>query len=86
MSDAVGASTLMTIEVNVTPELQVKLTRLARHQGQSVEALIFEAIERLVHYKCWFGAEADKGLAAAERGEFIDHEEVAKLIQSRYGS
>jgi predicted transcriptional regulator len=28
--------------------------------------------------------EVDKGLAAADRGELIDHEDVGKLIDRRY--
>jgi predicted transcriptional regulator len=32
----------------------------------------------------WFLGEVDRGLAAADRGELVDHEEVGKLIDSRY--
>jgi predicted transcriptional regulator len=28
--------------------------------------------------------EVEKGLAAADRGEFVDHEEIRKLIDRRY--
>jgi predicted transcriptional regulator len=37
-----------------------------------------------VDYDERFLREARKGLAAAERGEFIDHEDVGKLIDGRY--
>jgi plasmid stabilization system protein ParE len=43
-----------------------------------------EAVERFVDYDEWFVREVDKGLAAADRGERIDHEEVGKLIDRRY--
>jgi predicted transcriptional regulator len=43
-----------------------------------------EAVERFVDYDEWFLREARKGLAAAERGEFIDHEDVGKWIDGRY--
>ena len=72
------------MEVHLNPDLQAKLTRLAAEQGRDTEALAREAIERLVDYREWFLREVEKGLAAADRGEFIDHEEVGRLIDSRY--
>jgi predicted transcriptional regulator len=72
------------MEVNLNPDLQARLTQLAAEQGRDTEALAREAIERLVDYDEWFLREVDKGLAAADRGEFIEHEDIGKLIQSRY--
>jgi predicted transcriptional regulator len=43
-----------------------------------------EPIERMVNYDEWFLAEVQKGIAAADRGEVTDHEEVRKLIGERY--
>lgn len=43
-----------------------------------------EAVERMVSCDEWFLREVDKGLAAAERGELVDHAEVRKLIDQRY--
>ena len=43
-----------------------------------------EAVERLVNYDEWFLREVEKGLAAADRGEFVDHEDVGKMLNSRY--
>ncbi len=43
-----------------------------------------EAVERLVNHDEWFVREVEKGLAAADRGEFIEHEEIGKLIDGRY--
>jgi len=79
-----GTSTLKTVEVTLTPDLEAKLTRLANEQGRKVEALVLEAAERMVDYEAWFSGEVEKGLAAADRGEFIEHEDIGKLIRSRY--
>lgn len=73
-----------TMEVNLTVDLQAKLNRLAAERGRDAQALIQEAIERLVDYDEWFLREVEKGLAAAGRGEFVDHEDIGKLIHSRY--
>jgi len=72
------------MEVQLTPDLQAKLTRLAAESGRDTQALVQEAVERFVDYDEWFLREVDEGLAAADRGELVDHEEVGKLIDSRY--
>ena len=72
------------MEVDLTPDLEAKLTRLAAEQGRDTRVLVREALERLVNYDEWFVREVDKGLAAADRGELIDHEEIGKLIAQRY--
>ena len=72
------------MEVRFSPELQSKLTRLAAEQGRDTEVLVIEAVERAINYDEWFAREVEKGLAAADRGEFVDHEDVRKLIDSRY--
>jgi predicted transcriptional regulator len=74
------------MEVRLKPELQEKLTRLATEQGRDSEALVVEAVERLVNYDEWFLQEVEKGIAAAGRGELVDHEDVKKLIDRRYPS
>ena len=72
------------MEVKLSPELQSKLDRKAAQEGRESEALVRDAVERLVDYDTWFVREVKAGLAAAERGEFVDHEDVAKLIDDRY--
>ena len=74
----------MVMEIPLTPDLQAKLNRLATQQGRPTEALVLEAVERLVSYDEWFLREVQMGLAAADRGELIDHDEVRKLIDERY--
>ena len=72
------------MEVRLKPELQEKLTRLAEEKGRDSESLVVEAVERMVGYDEWFLREVEKGLAAAERGELIDHDEIRKRIDGRY--
>ena len=72
------------MEVHLTPDLQAKLARLATEQGRDSHALVLEAVERLVDYDDWFLREVEKGLSAADRAEFIEHEDIGALINSRY--
>jgi predicted transcriptional regulator len=48
---------------------------MATEQGRAAETLVQEAVERFLNYDEWFSREVDKGLAAADRGEFIEHDD-----------
>jgi predicted transcriptional regulator len=72
------------MEVRLNPGLQAKLVQLASQQGRDAEALVMEAVERLVNYDEWFIREVEKGIAAADRGDFIEHAEVGKRINRRH--
>ena len=70
--------------MDFTPDLEAKLARLAAQQGRDTKALVREAVERFVNYDQWFIREVETGLAAADRGEFVEHEEIGRLIDRRY--
>jgi predicted transcriptional regulator len=72
------------MEVYFNPDLQAKLSRMAARQGRAAETLVQEAVERLVDHDGWFLQEVDKGLVAADRGEFIEHDAVRRLIDTQY--
>jgi predicted transcriptional regulator len=72
------------MEVRLQPDLEAKLSRLASEQGRDRESLVVEAVERMVNHDEWFIREVEKGLAAADRGEFVEEEEIRKLIDRRY--
>ena len=71
------------MEVNLSPDLQAKLARIADQRGCNTEAVAREAIERLVDYDEWFVREVDKGLAQVERGEVLTHESVGASLEKR---
>ena len=72
------------MEVHLKPDLQAKLAQLASQQGRDSEALVIEAVERMVNYDEWFIREVEKGISAAEHGQLIDHDEVRRRIDRRY--
>ena len=72
------------MEVRLKPDLEAKLSRLASEQGRDRESLVVEAVERMVNYDEWFIQEVEKGLASANRGEFVEEEDIRKLIDRRY--
>jgi predicted transcriptional regulator len=72
------------MEVRLPQELESKLAEMAAQQGRDVGVLVEEAVERMLADEEWFGAEVDKGLAAAARGEFVEDDEIRRMIDSRY--
>ena len=70
------------MEINLSPELQAKLERIASQQGRDSQSLVHEAVERLVGYDEWFIQQVEKGLAQIDRGEVLEHEEVAARLEN----
>ena len=69
------------MEVHLKPDIEAKLTRIAAARGSDAELLAREAIERFVDYDEWFIREVEKGMAAADRGELLTHEEVGTRLE-----
>jgi predicted transcriptional regulator len=72
------------MEVQFTQDQQTKLSRMAAAQGRAAETLVQEAVDRLLRYDEWFSQEVDKGLAAADNGEFVEHGDIRRMIETRY--
>jgi predicted transcriptional regulator len=69
------------MEVRLDPEVQSKLSRIAADRGSDAELLAREAIERFVDYDEWFIREVEKGLASADRGDLLTHENVGARLE-----
>ena len=57
---------------------------MAAAQGCEAESLVRQAVDRLLRGEDWFIQEVDQGLAAADAGEMVEHEDVRRLLESRY--
>ena len=70
------------MEVHFTPEQETQLSQIATHAGTDVEALVKDASLRLLQEEARFRASVREGVAQADRGEFIEEEEMdARLEQ-----
>lgn len=74
------------MELNFTPEQELHLLEIARHAGIKAERLIRDAALRILEEDTLFLAAVDRGIAAADRGEFIEEGEmdarVDQMLQS----
>ena len=69
------------MEIELSRELQEKLERIASQQGRDAKSLVKEAVEQLVGYDEWFLRQVEIGLRQIDRGEFVEHEEVAARME-----
>lgn len=74
----------MGMEVRLKPELEAQLSRMAAEQGCATEALIEDALRRLVDHDKWFRSEVEKGLKDLEEGRFLEDDDVRRMIEERY--
>ena len=64
------------MEVHFTPEQEAQLAQIAAHNGTDPEALVKDATMRLLQEDARFRAAVREGLAQADRGEFIEEEDM----------
>ena len=73
------------MEVNFTPEQEARLSRIATREGVDPAMLVKEAALRLVE-DAHFREAVRKGVEQADRGEFIEEEEmdarIKRMLQS----
>ncbi len=69
------------MEVRFTPEQESRLSQIAAHAGTNAENLVKDAALRLLEQDARFLAAVDRGLAAADRGEFIEEEEMDARVE-----
>jgi len=72
--------------VHFTPELQAKLDRVAAENNSGADEYVQQLVERYLEDDASFRAAVRKGMEQADRGEFIEEEEmdarVARMFQS----
>jgi predicted transcriptional regulator len=74
------------MEVHFTPEQEAQLSQIASHAGTDTERLIKDGVVRLLEQDARFRAAVRKGIAEADRGEFIEEEEMDARIERMLNS
>jgi predicted transcriptional regulator len=72
------------MDLQVPPELEAKLTRLAAETGRTVNQVALDLLASSMDHDEWFRAEVEKGRAAAREGRLIEHDDVAARMDRRY--
>jgi len=76
------------MEIPLTPEQQKAIEGLAAQNGTTltdqVRLIIEDALKRQQDYEHWFREQVREGRAAAQRGEFVEHDDVGAMLKDRY--
>ena len=74
------------MEVPFTPGEIAKLSQIATHEGIDPEQLVKDAALRLLEADAQFRAAVRKGKEQADRGEFIEEEEMDARVRRMFHS
>ena len=69
------------MEVPLQPEKEARLAQIAAQKGLNPNELAQEVISRHLEDDTRFVEAVNVGLAAAQRGDFVDHEDVGKKLK-----
>ena len=72
----------MTLQV--PPELEAKLVRLAAQTGRTVDEVALDLLATSVDHDEWLRREIENGRTSACEGRLLDHDEVADRIDHRH--
>ncbi len=70
------------MEIHFTAEQEAQLTKIARTAGTDPEQLLKDAALRLMQQQDHSSAAVRKGMAEADRGEFISKEEMDARLEA----
>jgi len=71
-----------TVTFHTSPEIKERLDRLAGVTRRSKSFLTNEAVERYLAEEEEFVREVEAAIAEADRGEFLEHEDVEAYLRS----
>ena len=69
------------MEVRLQPEKEAQLAQIAAQRGLNPDELVQQVLSRYLEDDKHFVEAVNLGLAAADRGEFVEHEEVGKKLK-----
>lgn len=74
------------MEVRLTPEQQAQLAQIASRLGTPPESLVSSVVARYLSEDARFLAAVEEGIAAADRGEFIEEHEMDARLEAMFKS
>ena len=69
------------MEVRLQPEKEAQLAQIAAERGLKTDELALQVLSLYLEDDLRFVEAVNLGLAAAERGDFVGHEEVGRKLK-----
>jgi predicted transcriptional regulator len=74
------------MEVNLNPELQAKLARIAAENNSGAEEYTRQLIEHYLDHDAWFREKVKSGLGQLDQNTFVTHDEIGARIDQIFHS
>ena len=68
------------MEVSFTPEVESQLQQAAAHSGKSPRQFLEDSISKTLERRAEYIEVVEVGVAAADRGELVEHEEAVRHL------
>ena len=69
------------MDVRLPPEVEAQLQPLSSHRGIDAEQLVRKTVDRMLENQTRFRAGVQRGIEAANRGDFVEEEEMDARIE-----
>jgi predicted transcriptional regulator len=69
------------MEVHFTPDTEARLEQFAASEGKDAAQVVVETVTRMLERRAQFLEGVERGIAAAGRGDLIEHDEVVNRIE-----
>jgi len=73
-------SKLANMEVNFTPHTEAQLKEFAARKGKDAAQVVEETVSNMLERQARFVEGVKRGIASADRGDLVEHEEVVSRI------
>jgi len=69
------------MEIRLQPDKEAQLTQIAAKRGMKTDELAQQVLSHYLEDDTRFVEAVNIGMAAAERGDFVEHEDVGKKLK-----
>ena len=69
------------MEIRLQPDKEAQLAQIAAQRGLKIDELAQQVLSHYLEDDTRFIEAVNLGLAAAERGDFVEHEDVGKKLK-----
>lgn len=70
-----------SMEVHFSPNTEAQLKQLAARKGKDAAQVVQEAVSNMLQRQARFIEGVERGIASADRGDLIDHDEVVDRVE-----
>lgn len=72
------------MEVHISKEQASALNEISRTTGRAADQLVADALSRFIEHELWFAQSVRDGMAALDRGESGEHDEVVASVEALF--